>query len=100
MKTTIIASLAVLCLCKAIMMANEKPSNKACNTFAAYTAEKMWACGMLRSYDAVQPMAERFSATFTQREVSSNECVAETMRMEQQSCREFEMMLNSLMVRK
>ncbi len=67
-----------------------------CDTAATYTAEKMYTCGMLRSYEAVSRIKNDLANNFVKRQVSDSECATNVYMMQQQTCQDFEMMINSL----
>ena len=67
-----------------------------CERAAHMMAEKMYVCGMLRSYDGVSRIENDLTTALQKRNVSSTECTTEHSRLSDMACRDYEMLVNTV----
>lgn len=85
---------ATFCFFKACEQSG-KTSND-CEKAAHMMAEKMYVCGMLRSYDGVARIENDLTMALQKRNVSSAECVTEGSQLNGMACRDYEMLVNTV----
>lgn len=98
MKTFAITFTVIVLSISFAVWLSDQPSSE-CSSFAKFTGEKLYKCGMVSDYASGTDFANKLLSKLTKGEVSADECTFETHHVSEMACNEFEMMMNVLIER-